>query len=300
MNIVWTLNANSDESIMKKLKTAKFYLPLAILVLVGLAANTSYAQLEEPEVVEIAEPKTPFSEGYHNSLGVDVMVNNFGFGIGGTYGRIIAPYTELTLRAGITGIRNDSEQNFQSFLTGQQIIPNKYKRAFGFPFSLGLKQRVFARQVEDNLRFFVSGAAGPAMAFTYPYVRDQDGNGFRTFRATEDGFLVPIERVNDFFSGWSNGETHWGLNGEIKIGVDIGSDFDSRTTVEFGYFFYYFKQGLQIMEPFQPVTNEQGQPLYNEQGFPVERDENGERNPFISAQKYFGTPQIKITFSGMW
>jgi hypothetical protein len=274
---------------MEKIMTVKFYSVLLIVLFLSLAGSTAFAQLEEPEVVELTEPKTPLSEGFHNSYGIDLMINNFGFGIGGTYGRVIAPYTELTLRTGITGIRDVSEQNFQSFLTGQQIIPNKFKRAFGFPLMLGLKQRVFARQVEDNLRFFVSAAGGPAMAFTYPYLQDLDDNGFRTFQVTQNGFLLPRENVNDFFTGWKDGESHWGYSGAIKIGVDIGREFNSRTTVEFGYFFYYFQDGLQIMEPYRPTE-------YGEDGFPV-RDS---RESFYDAQKYFGTPQIKFTFGGMW
>lgn len=274
---------------MEKSVTVKIYSFLIILLVVGVVGNTAHAQLEEPDIVELPDPKTPLSEGYHNSIGFDVMLNNFGFGIGGIYGRVIGPYTELTFRTGITGLRDASEQNFQSFLTGQQIVPNKYKRAFGFPFILGLKQRLFAKHIDDNLRFFVSGGAGPAMAYTYPYVRDSNGNGFRDFQVTPQNFLVPIERINDFFSGWKNGESHWGLSGEIKIGVDLGKKFDSRTTIEFGYFFYYFKDGLQIMEPFKPTE-------YNDLGEPVNRTKVG----FFDAQKYFGTPQIKFTFGGMW
>lgn len=270
---------------MKKLKSIKFVAALLAIFLLGTAGNSAFAQLKEPEVVELPDPKTPLSEGYHNSLGVDVILNNFGFGLGGHYSRVLGPFTELTFQTGITGIRDVSEQNYQNIFTGQQIVPNKYKRALGFPFLLGLKHRLFARQIDDNFRFFVSGAMGPAMTFIYPYVQDTDGNGFRTFRVL-DGFLVPTERINDFFSGWKNGETKWGYNGELKIGVDFGSSFKTRTTVEFGYFFYYFKQGLQIMEPRKPIYDNQGRIQDTE--------------PFFDAQKYFGTPQIKITFGGMW
>ena len=260
----------------------------AMLLFAGVfAAGNAHAQLKEPEVNRKADPKTPLSEGFHNSLGFDVYLNNFGIGIGGHYGHVVGPYTELTFRTGITGIRDASEQNFQSFLTGQQIIPNKYKRAFGFPFVFGVKQRLFARQIEDSFRFYVAAGAGPAMAFTYPYVQDSNDNGFRDFRATQQGFLIPQERINDFFTGWKNGDTEWGFNGEIKVGVELGSSFSSKTTVEFGYFFYYFENGLQIMEPFRPSA-------YNENGFPVDPV------PFNDVQKYFGTPQIKFTFGGMW
>ncbi|MGD8427035.1 MAG: hypothetical protein PVH63_05350 [Balneolaceae bacterium] len=278
---------------MKKRLKYNFFVILSALLIVGISGNFAYAQLEEPEVIKLPQPKTPLSEGYHNGWGVDIMLNNFGFGLGGTYTHVVGPYTELLFRTGITGIRDDTEQNFQSFITGQQVIPNKYQRAFGFPFLIGVKHRVFARKVADNFRLFVSGAAGPALAFTYPYLEDVDGNGFRTFQVQPPGFLVPLERVNDFFTGWKNGESHWGFSGEIKIGADLGSKFKTRTTVEFGYFFYYFKPGLQIMEPYQPFG-------YNQSGLPIAVDNNGNRNPFYDAQEYFGTPQIKITFGGMW
>lgn len=280
---------------MTKLGTLKFYSILLVVFLIGVLSDTAQAQLEEPTVEKIIKPKTAYSEGFRNSVGFDVLVNNFGFGIGGTYGRVVAPYTEIFFRTGITGIRDASEQTFQSFLTGQQIIPNKYNRAFGFPFLLGLKQRLFAEQIDDNLRFFVSGALGPSLAYTYPYLQDLEDpftgepNGFRDFILTDQGFLIPDERINDFFSGWSDGESHWGYNGEIKLGVDLGSKFKSRTTIEFGYFFYYFKEGLQIMEPYRPTE-------YNQFGEPVFET----REEFFKAQKYFGTPQIKFTFGGMW
>lgn len=264
----------------------KFCILLTVLLAWGGVCSYTFGQLKEPDVIELPDPKTPLDEGFRNSLSVDVILNNFGFGIGGSYTRVVGPFTQLSFQTGITGIRDVSEQNFQNFFTGQQIIPNKYKRGFGFPFLFGLKQRLFASQIDDSFRLFVAGSVGPSLAFVYPYIKDTDGNGFRTFQVTADGFLVPVEPVNDFFSGWGNGDWEWGFNGELKIGVDLGSSFASQTTVEFGYFFYYFKQGLQIMEPRKPVYDNQGQIVDTE--------------PFFPAQKYFGTPIIKLSFGGMW
>ena len=277
---------------------SKWYTAFIVLLLLGISGSYAQAQVEEPQVVKLPQPKTPLSEGYHNSWGVDLMLNNFGFGIGGTYTHVLGPSDQLTFRTGITGIRDDTEQNFQSFLTGQQIIPNKYKRAFGFPFLVGIRHRVFARQIADNFRPFISIAAGPAMAFTYPYLEDGDHNGFRTFNLVSSPYyqqpiLQPVERVNDFFTGWKNGHSHWGLSGEVKIGADIGS-FKHPTTVEFGFFFYRFQPGLQIMEPYQPYGYDQ------QTGLPIEKNSNGQRKPFYDAQTFFGTPQIKFTFGGMW
>ena len=253
--------------------------------------NAALAQTREPDVIPLPEPRTPLSEGKHNALGFEFMVNNFGFGIGGHYSRILGPYTQLTVETGITGLRDVSEQTFTDPFFGQQIIPNKYKRAIAFPLHIGLKRRFFAQKISDNFRFFVAGSGGPAMAFVYPYVRDNNNNGFR------DNLIVNgvprSEGVNDFFSGWKDGETTWGVTGQLKVGVDIGDNFSKLTTVEFGYFFYYFDQGIQMMEPYRPIINNQGEFIFNPDGTLA-------REPFFDKQKYFGTPQITLTFGGMW
>ncbi|MDX1618167.1 MAG: hypothetical protein R3224_05240, partial [Balneolaceae bacterium] len=125
----------------------------------------------------------------------------------------------------------------------------------------------------------------PALAFIYPYFKDLDGNGLRNF--LNFGGFQALEPVNDFFSGWKNGETKWGIAGDFKIGVDIGENFSKLTSVEFGYMFYYFADGIQVMEPRRAVR-------YNQSGIPTETA------PFFDPQKYFGTPQISLTFGGMW
>lgn len=260
-------------------------IPLLLSLLFTITAVPSaYAQIKEPEVMDIEEPRTLYGEGIRNGLGVNLVVNNFGVGLHGQFSRVISPYTELTLSAGITGIRDVSEQSFQDFFTGQRVIPNKYNRALGFPFLVGVKHRMFARQIDDNFRLFISTAAGPAFGFTYPYFNDADDSGFRNVVVVND---VPrVEEINDFFTGWSEGESHWGLSAEFKIGVDFGENFSNLSRAEFGYFFYYFQEGLQIMEPYRGVTNSQG--------FIVDRA------PFHDAQKFFGTPQISLVFGGMW
>ena len=68
---------------MKNLRTAYVLLAAFVMVMAsGAIYNAAYAQLEEPEVVKIPDPQTPLSEGYHTTIGFDVMLNNFGFGVG--------------------------------------------------------------------------------------------------------------------------------------------------------------------------------------------------------------------------
>lgn len=269
---------------------------LKSILLLSFVAAVSWsplqAQLQEPDVRAIDDPRTPFEEGFSNRIGGGVFVNNFGFGIGGTYSHALGRYSEVTFAARITGIRDVTEQNFQDFFTGQQVVPNKYNRALGFPFLFGFKQRVFPTQIADNFRFFIAASGGPAMTFIYPYIDDDDGNGYRSQRLVDSPFSqqpIPVftERKNDIFSGLGDGTTEWGVAGEIKIGVDLGTNFKQQSTLEIGYFFYYFDQGLQIMEPSRPTG-------FDDQGFSTGQD------PFFDAQKFFGTPQIKFTFSGWW
>jgi len=254
---------------------------MAALLVLGTNPEYSLAQTQEPEVQSLPEPRTPFGEGKRNSLGIDIMLNNFGFGLGGQYGRYIGPYTQLTFTTGITSIRDVREQTFRNFF-GQKVIPDKYNRALGFPFIFGVKQRLFARKMEDNFRFFVSAGGGPAFAFVFPYLNDLDNNGFRNFI---QGTTI-LEPINDFFKGWDEGESRWGASGEFKIGVDFGKNFSNLTTVEFGYFFYYFPEAIQLMEPRRPIVNDEG--------FIVDSE------PFFDDQSFFGTPKISLIFGGIW
>lgn len=271
-------------------KTAySFGIATIAVTLALMGCSSLYGQLREPDVRAADDPLTPLEAGYHNRIGASAFVNNFGFAIGGTYARALGPYTEFTVFTGITGIRDVSEQNYQDFFTGQRIVPNKYNRALGLPFMAGIKRRLFAEHITDNFRFFVSARGGPAMAFVYPYINDEDNNGYRSSQLVETPFgntRVFTERKNDFFSGWGEGSTHWGAAGEINVGVDLGSNFKQQSTLAIGFFFYYFDPGLQIMEPRRPILNQQGEIIGAEEFFP--------------AQKFFGTPQIKFTYSGWW
>jgi hypothetical protein len=271
-------------------------------ILLFLLAGTVpvYAQLTEPPVKQIANPVTPRSEGVSNHLGGGIVLNNFGIGINGTFGHAIGPFTEVTFSTGITGIRYTSQQkvfSFSYFYGSRKSIINKYNRVLGFPFMVGIKQRIFARAVSDNFRFFTSISGGPAFALVFPYLNDRDGNGYRSMEPIRDpqGNLITrngnvlhqfTEFKRGFFGALGHAAGHWGAAGSIKIGIDFGSKFKSQPTFSFGYFFYYFGSGLQIMDPYKPIFNDKNEITGKEKFF-------GEKN-------FFGTPQITFTFSGWW
>ena len=250
------------------------------------------AQIVEPDVKPTPRNINTLEQAYDAGFGIGVNMNNFGFGLAGEYRNVIAPQSEFVAKLGVTGLRDASEQTFTDIFFGQQIVPNKYQRGFAFPLLLGMRQRIFSDIVQDNYRFFVTGLVGGTAAFTYPYFEDINNNGYR------EQFIDFFEPVNDIFSGWGDGQWHFGGAGELKLGVDIGRNASKLNSVEFGYYFYYFPDGIQIMMPNQPVFNPNAAPGQN----PFLVDENGELilEPFFSPQKFFGTPQITFTFGWLW
>lgn len=275
-------------------------LVLVVAFLTAVGQRKAFAQLKEPSVRAVDDPVTHYEKGFRNRLGVSFLLNNFGFGINAVYGRGVAPFTELTFTTTITAVSNASAQEFIYYFTGRKVVPNRFKRAFGFSFLVGIERRLFPYVIADNFRFFISADVGPSIAFTYPYFTDENNNGYRdTFRRcriTPRRTLCNLgfeERINGFFGGWSEGDWHFGLAGDVSLGVDLGNDIGSgQVTLEIGYFFYYYPGGLQIMEPFQ----RKGYYLFQERGnIKIFRDKG--HLPFYEEQSYFGTPHIKFTYS---
>lgn len=278
------------------MKKSLNFLILSGLFFAILVSNRAIAQTLEPEVQKVVRNISNIQDEYNAGFGFNVVMNNFGFGLGGEYRNIVAPSTELTASLRVGGLRDPSEQTFNDVFFGQQIIPNKYQRAFAFPLLLGIRHRLFSDLIQENYRFFVSASMGPAAAFTYPYFDDANNNGYR------EQFSTYFEPVNDIFTGWSEGDWHFGGTGELKLALDIGDNFSRLNSVEFGYYFYYFPDGIQLMMPNQPIT-EVG-PNGQRQFVTITDPDTGEQSlalePFIDAQTFFGSPQITFTFGWLW
>lgn len=265
---------------------------LLSLLLFLSTVEIANGQVTEPELRVEERVAVPLSENYRSGLTFDIVFNNFGFGIGGEFRQVLGSQTEGVINTRITGLRDASEQTFTDVFFGQQIVPNKYQRAFAFPLMLGLRQRLFADKVQEEYRFFVTASGGPVATFSYPYFDDRNNNGFR------EQFLDYFEPVNDIFTGIGDGSWHFGAAAELKFGIDFGRTFRNITSVEFSYYLNYFPNGIQMMMPNQPDLLDINAPLQERFQF----DDDGELllEPFFDAQKFFGTPQITITFGRLW
>jgi hypothetical protein len=270
--------------------SAAFRILLVLVFLVTGMAVSVQAQTNEPPLREAPEPETYQKKDLSYGVGFHMFINNFGFGMGSQYRRVVGPYSQLTATVDITGVRDVSEQRFQFF--NQQIIPNKYRRVIGTPMMLGYKQRFFPHEIVDNFRLYGMAEGGAIMAFVIPYFQDLNGNGLRDDRRTLPRG-VPAEPINDIFQGWKNADTQWGYSGSVKIGVDFGTNFEKLSSVEFGYNFYYFPDGIQMMEPRRPKLDNNNEPIM-EDGQVVTRPSQ------FDPMYYFGTPQISLVFGSFW
>lgn len=274
-------------SIPKVLRTIR-----SLLFILLLTAGVASAQTNEPQVRPMSEPKTYVGQDLDYGIGLHLFIDNFGFGLGGQYRRVIGPYSQLTATLDITGVRDVSEQKFQFF--DQQVIPNKYRRVVAVPMLLGYKQRFFADKIDDNFRLYASVEGGAIWAAVIPYFKDVNGNGFRDVLRTRE--FIYREPVNDIFQGWKDAEDQWGVAGRLKIGVDFGENFSKLSSVEFGYNFYYFPEGIQMMEPKRAKRGPNGQPIPRDDLFGYEQCDCTYHEPM----SYFGTPQISLVFGSFW
>lgn len=275
---------------MKKFTTA------FLLFILGLGFQTANAQYGEPEIQSIEDPINLFDEGYKTGLGFSFNLNDFGFGIGTQFRKGLGPYTEGIFNFKIAGLRDPSEQTYIDYFFGGRTIPSKYKRITTFPITVGLKRRLFARQISDNFRVHTSMSIGPTLALATPYFNDLTNNGVRENNPNVYGIYEP---VLDVFQGLKEAETQWGWSGDLVLGIDFGDNFAKLQTFQFGYSFYYFNNGIQILEPFQAQRNPDGTPIFLETPagsglFELQTE------PYNDATNYFGSAQVTFIFGWMW
>lgn len=291
-NVIYRLLSKLNNFIRMKIFKPLLLITVITALFWATPNSEAVAQVIEPELRVEERVSTPLLRHYKAGLTFDFVVNNFGFGVGGQYRRVLGEQMEGIFNMRITGLRDASEQTFTDYFFGQQIVPNKYQRAFAFPAMIGLRKRLFADKVQDQYRFFLTVSAGGVAAFSYPYFDDRNDNGFR------EQFNDYFEPVNDILTGWGEGDWHFGGAGELKIGVDVGRNFSNVSSIEFSYHVNYFPNGIQMMMPTQPDLLESVQP--GDSAFQL--DDNGDLllEPYFDAQKFFGTPQITFTFGKLW
>ena len=264
--------------------------PVILFLQAALYEPAAAQERREPELAEMQKPLSHVDFDIRNGIGFRLLLNNYGFGIGGEYRRVLSRYTKGVFELQISNVRDESEQTFQSYW-GYTVIPNKYNRVLAFPALFGVSRRLFPEQLTDNFRLFVQASAGPAPAYVYPYYNHDLYN--LGFRPQFQGFS---QQHYDVFQGWGEGEFIMGAAGQLSIGANVGGDFGNIQSIRIGYFFHYYPGGIQIMEPFRPGPDF----MEFDIGLPPDMQAPGVLEPAAPKLSFFGTPHITFVFGSMW
>lgn len=202
------------------------------------------------------------SNPYGTGAGLQILLTNSGFGLGGYYhrpaGRDLKFLFELSLGSG----KDEREQKFYNALTGASYIQNKANYLLLIPIQLGLQRRLWREQIADNFRPYLQLSAGPTLGWVYPYFRDRNGN--RRYDP-EAG-----ERIYDVFQAFPKGHLRAGFGGMLVLGAYFGESTQTTQGLRFGYALHYFPHPIQLLE--------------------------GDAPP----RRFFGTPVISLTFGRLY
>jgi hypothetical protein len=190
---------------------------LIFLLLFSIPTTFVFAQ----ELGEIVPPKPPMTFP-PNALGIDLMVGESGFGLGGFYKKQLS--TKFTLFGDISTSEAKDEREIEYVdIYGQTFTIGKKNRVFLFPLILGAQYRMFENQLADNLRPYIFAGAGPTIAITTPYDKE-------------------------FFNAFSYAQTHYAVGGSAGIGANFGLDKNSLIGLTISYSYTQFiDDGVEIL-----------------------------------------------------
>jgi len=154
--------------------------------------------------------------------GVDILLSNDGFGLGGFYRHEYSEELFGMLSIGFSEAKDANEVEYVTY-DGETIVPGKINRFLLIPLHVGVQYRLFADEILDNFRPYVNAAVGPTLVFATPYDRE-------------------------FFNSIGYGQAHYTAGGYVGFGAYFGSDRGTISGINIRYYFEYFQDGIDSME----------------------------------------------------
>ena len=195
---------------MKKLLLA------AIIIIPLLNVNAQ-------EIGELVPEKKPevFPD---NTLGLDIMFSEGGFGLGGFYRRQfsekITGFTDIS----ISEAKDEREIEYYDYFTNQTYTLGKQNRVFLIPVNFGLQYRLFEDVIYDNLRPYLNAGVGPTMVLTTPYEKE-------------------------FFNAFGDARLKVTAGGYFGFGANFGLDKSSLVGINVRYYVIrFFDRGVENLK----------------------------------------------------
>lgn len=174
------------------------------------------------EIGELAPDKKPeiFPK---NTLGLDVMFSEGGFGLGGFYRRQfsekITGFTDIS----VSEAKDEREIQYFDYYTNQTYTVGKKNRVFIIPVNFGIQYRLFENVLYDNLRPYLNAGVGPSMVLTTPYSKE-------------------------FFNAFGDARLKVAAGGYFGLGANFGLDKSSLVGINVRYYIIqFFDKGVESL-----------------------------------------------------
>lgn len=169
-------------------------------------------------------PEKPPEQFPPNSWGVDVMFGEGGFGLGTFYRKNLSLNTTAFIDLSISESKDDREVEYIDPWTGIPYTVGKKNRVFVVPINLGLQYRLFAEEITDNLRPYISAGVGPTLVLTTPYDKE-------------------------FFEAFSDTQAKYAAGGYVGFGANFGLSKSNLVGINLRYYIIHlFGDGVENLE----------------------------------------------------
>jgi hypothetical protein len=217
---------------------------LLLAILPALSLAQEYARRDSSIVFTPSSPnliqKTTY-EPYRSAWGVDLLLSNNGFGVGGFYRHEFSDVLAGFVQLAISDVKDDAEVDYIDPYTGTSYTPGKINRLMLFPLTLGMQYRLFKETIADNFRPYISTGIGPSVIMVAPYSTPTtvslDGGG--TFTDYQ-----PI----DFFDSLKKAQMRVTLGAYIGAGAYFGVNSGTLTGVSFRYYYIPYASGIESLQ----------------------------------------------------
>jgi len=193
----------------------------------SIAFSQNDERVRKVDSTFIYKPATPLelynpdAKFMNNSLCLDIIFSNSGFGGGLLYTHTLDKDNILFANFYISGARNTDELEYWDYNTGTWRVPNKVNRLFMIPLTFGYTRLMFQDAIAGSFKPFITGGVGPALILSTPYEKE-------------------------WFSAWNYTQAYIRLDTYIGIGAYFSLIDNSIASANIRYYYIPFGgEGLE-------------------------------------------------------
>lgn len=200
---------------------------ICLLLMQSIAFSQNDERVRKVDSTFIYKPAAPLelynpdAKFMNNSLCLDIIFSNSGFGGGLLYTHTLYKDNILFANFYISGARNTDELEYWDYNTGTWRVPNKVNRLFMIPLTFGYTRLMFQDAIAGSFKPFITGGVGPALILSTPYEKE-------------------------WFSAWNYTQAYIRLDTYIGIGAYFSLIDNSIASANIRYYYIPFGgEGLE-------------------------------------------------------